>query len=151
MLNICFSISAFTWNALILLALRKCSIRPPPPPQNCYSAVSRAQISAWVSFWNSRTLLIWWYQKPPNICHLIGIPISIAGGIFCGVSSTKLTTISVERLLALFLVMRYRAVVTLKRVRILLTILWAAFCGISSVLFFIRFYIAVRLWKQTTW
>ena len=33
--------SAFTWNALILLALRKCLIRPPPLPHEIFIPLSR--------------------------------------------------------------------------------------------------------------
>ena len=54
-----------------------------------------------------------------------------SGFILCGVSALTSTAISVDRLLALLLGLRYRHVVTLKRVRVVITCLWliAASCG----------------------
>lgn len=138
-LNICLSVTAFTWNSLILVALQKCSVRPPTKLLFRCLASTDLGVGLIIQPFYVTYLMI---RESSRICRLLRTLTSIASGIFCGVSLTTLTAISVERLLALLLVMRYREVVTLTRVRILVTILWA-FCGISSVLFSVSFYVAV--------
>ena len=140
-LNICLGITAFTWNALILVALQKCSVRPPTKLLFRCLASTDLCVGLILQPLYVTYLVI---TESPNVCRLLGTLTSIASGIFCGMSLTTLTAISVERLLALLLVMRYREVVTLTRVRILVAIMWA-FCAISSVLFFVSFYVAVGM------
>ena len=57
--------------------------------------------------------------------------------IFCGVSVLTLTAISVDRLLALLLGLRYRQVVTLKRTYVIVIAIWVV-CTVSS---------ATRFWN----
>ena len=52
-----------------------------------------------------------------DICYYAYLTGYFAGGTLCSVSLITLTTISVDRLLALLLGLRYRQVVTLKRTR----------------------------------
>ena len=49
---------------------------------------------------------------------------SVLGWIFCGVSLLTSTAISVDRLLALLLELRYKHVVTLRRVRVVTILFW---------------------------
>jgi len=48
----------------------------------------------------------------------------MVAAVFCGVSLSTLTAISVDRLLALLLGLRYRHVVTLRRVQVVVVLLW---------------------------
>lgn len=140
-LNICLSITAITWNALILIALRKSSVRPATKLLfRCLASTDFCVGLILQPFYLTYMMT----SESLNICPLIATLIRIAGVIFCGVSLTTLTAISVERLLALLLVMRYREVVTLRRVRILVTTLWA-FCGILSMLFLVSYHVAVGM------
>lgn len=140
-LNILLAVTAFTWNVLILIALHKCFVRP--PTKLLFRCLASTDLCVGLILQPLYvTYLI--YSQSPNICHLLGILTSIAGGIFCGVSLTTLTAISVDRLLALLLVMKFKEVVTLGRVRFLVVIFWA-FCGTSTVLFVVSFYVAVGL------
>lgn len=140
-LNILLAVIAFTSNVLILIALHKCLVRP--PTKLLFRCLSSTDLCVGLILQPLYvTYLI--HSQSPNICHLLGILTSIAGGIFCGVSLTTLTAISVDRLLALLLVMKFKEVVTLGRVRFLVAIFWA-FCGTSTVLFVVSFYVAVGL------
>ena len=53
-------------------------------------------------------------------------PIFITGHILCSASLLTVTAISVDRLLALFLGLRYRQIVTLKRTYLTVIVFWAA-------------------------
>ena len=63
-----------------------------------------------------------------NICRYAAVALCVVSYILCGVSLLTLTAISVNRLLALLLGLRYKQVVTLKRV-CLMTI---TFCVVST-------------------
>ena len=140
-LNICLCVAAFTWNVLILIALHKSSIRP--PTKLLFRSLASTDLCVglilqplYVTYLTS--------SQSSNICYYLTILTSIASGIFCGVSLTTLTAISVDRLLALLLGLRYREVVSLRRVRFLVFTLWVA-CGISTGLFVVSYYVAVGI------
>ena len=63
-------------------------------------------------------------NKNWNICELTESLAFISGSILCGESISTLTAISVDRLLALLLKLRYRQIVTFNRVRLFVTISW---------------------------
>ena len=56
-------------------------------------------------------------------------------------SLLTLTAISVERLLALLLGLRYRQVVTLKRTRFIIIAFWVLSAGFTTILFFCKYHI----------
>ena len=58
--------------------------------------------------------------------------------IFCGVSVLTLTAISVDRLLALLLGLRYRQVVTLKRTYVIVITFWMVSTVVSAIRFWNR-------------
>ena len=60
-----------------------------------------------------------WY-----ICYNVYVALFIASHILCAVSLLVLTAISVDRLLALWFGLRYRQVVTLRRVYITVIVMW---------------------------
>ena len=71
-----------------------------------------------------------------KICRDTLLASFAVGSILGGVSLPTLTVISVERLLALLLRLKYRQVVTLRRTKVLLFCLWvvAAVCSAMNVL-----------------
>ena len=75
-----------------------------------------------------------------KLCHYLNIASFILGILLCGVSLFTLTAISVDRLLALLLGVRYRSKVTLRRVWILVASLW-----ISSVVLAMTSFYSVRI------
>ena len=119
--NIVFSITASLGNILILIALRKVtSIHPPTKllfqclaiTDLSVGLISQPLIATVILLVDNIDIKIW------NVLffHLLWSS-SIA---FCGVSVFTSTALSVDRLLALFLGLRYRHVVTLKRIRAVL-------------------------------
>ena len=59
-----------------------------------------------------------------GICYLAHLMVTLAAYTFCGVSLLTLTAISVDRLLALLLGLRYRQVVTVKKTYIAILAFW---------------------------
>ena len=123
--NIVFSITASLGNILILIALRKVtSIHPPTKLLfQCLAItdlgvglISQPLMATLIHLVDNIDIKIW----SVLFFHLLG-SLSIA---FCGVSVFASTALSVDRLLALFLGLRYRHVVTLKRVRAVLACCW---------------------------
>ncbi|XP_078352576.1 beta-4C adrenergic receptor-like [Oculina patagonica] len=119
-LNIFLFITAFLGNALILVALHKESSLH-PPSKLLFRCLATTDLGVGliteplaVSYWMSVVNEQW------NICRY-----TIASGYtLCSVSLLTLTAISVDRLLALLLGLRYRHVVTLKRTYVIVKAFW---------------------------
>ena len=120
-INIFLSITAFLGNTLILIALHKESSLYPPSKllfrclattDLCVGIIVQPLVVAYfMSVLNER-----W-----NICRYAYVGAFITGYILGSVSLFTLTAISVDRLLALLLGLRYRQVVTLKRAYLAVT------------------------------
>ena len=123
-LNIFLSITAFLGNALILVALHKESSLHPPSKLLFRCLATTDLLVGLVSeplaivFWMSTMYQRW------NFCRLVFISLVVSGCILSGMSLLTMTAISVDRLLALSLGLKYRQVVTLKRTYIFLTTFW---------------------------
>jgi len=70
-----------------------------------------------------------------NICSQLSVASFLAGYILCGVSAATLTELSVDRLLALLLGLRYRQVVTLKRTYLVVITTWVIAAAFSALWF----------------
>ena len=143
-LNIFLSITAFLGNALMLVALRKVSSLHPPTKllfrclavtDLCVGLISQPLFV--VFLFNDVTAM------NANIFRNIIHAIYASGFILFLMSVSTSTAISVDRLLALLLGLRYRHVVTLRRVRAVLIYFWLI--GVSDVLmyFFLSYRIAI--------
>ena len=135
--NIVFSITASLGNILILIALRKVtSIHPPTKLLfQCLAItdlgvglISQPLMATLMLMADNIDIKIW------KICLKLLSSLSIP---FCGVSVFASTALSVDRLLALFLGLRYRHV-TLKRIRAVLA------CGCLALL------LTVLVWNFRT-
>ena len=114
-LNIFLSITAFLGNTLILAALHKeTSLHPPSKllyrnlaiTDLCVGIIAEPlEVTYWTSFVNER-----W-----DICYYANWAATFSGYTLGSVSLSTLTAISVDRLLALLLGLRYRQLVTLRR------------------------------------
>ena len=118
--NILFSITASLGNILILIALRKV-ISIHPPTKLLFQCLAITDLGVGLI---SQPLMVTLMLLADNIdikiweiCSQLHSSLSIT---LCGVSVFASTALSVDRLLALFLGLRYRHVVTLKRVRAVL-------------------------------
>ena len=81
-----------------------------------------------------------------SICRYTLVTSFITGSMLCGVSVGTLTARSVDRLLALLLGLRYRQVVTLKRIYVIVFTLWLFPAVFSAMLFwnpFITFWFGI--------
>ena len=123
--NIVLSITASLGNILILIALRKVtSIHP--PTKLLFQCLAITDLGVGLISQPLMATLMLLVDNILNIMfsHLLS-SLSIT---FCGVSVFASTALSVDRLLALVLGLRYRHVVTLKRIRAVLA------CGCLAVL-----------------
>ena len=144
-LNIFLSISAFLGNTLILVALHKeTSLHPPSKllyrnlaiSDLCVGIIAEPLI---VTYWTSAVKERWY------ICYYTNRAQTFSGYTLCSVSLLTLTAISVDRLLALLLGLRYRQVVTLRRTCIIAFGFWILSIVGSSTIFWNPY---ILLWYQ---
>ena len=134
-LNSFLCLTAFLGNALILIALHKESSLHPPSKlllrclattDLCVGLISEPlALTNWMSIVNEH-----W-----NICGFVETVGTIIIHILTGVSLWIMTAISVDRLLALLLGLRYKQVVTLKRAYALVITFWVVRTVFSAMLF----------------
>ena len=137
-LNSFLSVTAFLGNALILIALHKESSLHSPSKlllrcltitDLCVGLIAEPLgVIGWMSVVNEH-----W-----NICPYVYEAASITGHIFCGVSVLTLATISVDRLLALLLGLRYKQVVSLRRTYSIVITFWISSAVTSAMQFWNR-------------
>ena len=132
-LNIFIAITAVLGNALILVALQKESPLHPPSKVlfRCLAitdlCVGLVGEPVAITYWMSSN------RDPWNICTNTFVTNVVLGYALCGMSLLTTTTISVDRLLALALGLRYRQVVTKRRTIILLASLSAMSIIFSTI------------------
>ena len=123
-LNTFLSITAFLENILILVALHKdTSLHPPSKLLFSNLAITDLFVGItaeplYVVYCMSEVRERW------DVCFYAQVSGLSASYILCAVSLSTMTAISVDRLLALSLGLRYRQVVTFKRTRITITGFW---------------------------
>ncbi|XP_068682748.1 melanocyte-stimulating hormone receptor-like [Montipora foliosa] len=142
-INILLAVTAFVGNLLILAALSKnCPLHA--PSKLLLRSLTASDLC--VGILAEPTFIAYWLSvvlKKINFCLFAHRTIYVTGNMLCAVSILTMTTIAVERLLALTLGLRYVQVVTLKRTSVLLTICWAVSIA-GSTLHFVDY--AVSLW-----
>ena len=135
-LNILLSISALTGNVLIFVALQKTSSLH-SPSKLLFGCLTSTDFCVGLI---SHPLFVTFIFAPEHskLCYYSTIFSNTIGSIFCGVSLLTITAISVDRLFALMLRLRYRQVVTLKRVWVLVLLFWFFSTGFSITLLYKR-------------
>ena len=122
--NTFLSITAFLENTLILVALHKeYSLHPPSKLLLRSLAITDLLVGIIVEPLYVVYLMSVKSQRW-DICYNVYVALFIASYILCSVSLLVLTAISVDRLLALWLGLRYRQVVTLRSVYITVIVMW---------------------------
>ena len=141
-LSICFlavdillSITAFAGNSLILVALHKESCLHPPSKLLYRCLATTDLLVGLVVQPLYAAYLISVVQEQWSLCRVAFYAVFITGSVLFLVSLMTMTAISVDRLLALMLGLRYKQIVTLKRTYIIVTTFWvftlvASLCGI---------------------
>ena len=130
--NIILSITAFLGNFLILVALNKESSLH-SSSKLLYRCLATSDLLVglvsqplYAAYWLSLVHEKW------NLCRFVTDAIVITRFTLCGVSMLTMAAISVDRLLALSLGLRYRQIVTPKRMYIITAIFWIASILASS-------------------
>ncbi|XP_068714933.1 melanocyte-stimulating hormone receptor-like [Montipora foliosa] len=135
-LNAFLSISAFLGNTLILIALRKESSLHTPSKVLLGNLATTDLCVGLISEPLYVTLLVTKLQEHWNICLYLLDPVFVTTTILCGASLLTVTAISVDRLLALLLRLKYRQVVTLKRINLVVITCWVVSIVSSSMRFY---------------
>ena len=134
--NILFSITSSLGNILILIALPKVkSLHPPTKLLFQCLAITDLAVGLTSQPLFATVLLIDYNINCSSVTVILCNYLSL---IFCGVSLLISTALSVDRLLALLLGLRYRHVVTLKRVRIAVAGCWLTALVTALVIFLTR-------------
>ena len=132
--NILLSITATLGNSLILVALHKESSLH-PPSKLLYRCLATTDLLVglvthplYATYWMSLVHEHW------SLCRYAREASYITGFTLCGVSLFTMAAISVDRLLAMLLGLRYKEIVTLRRTYIILAIFWVVclVAGLSS-------------------
>ena len=130
-LNIFLSPIALIGNVLIFVALQKVSSLH-PPSKLLLGCLATTDLCVGLI---SQPLFVTFILAPQHskLCYYSSILSNTLGYIFCSVSFLTITTISVDRLLALMLGLRYRQVVTLRRLWVLVLLVWF-FTAVFSII-----------------
>lgn len=137
-LDICLSIAASLGNTLIIIALQKVSSIHPPTKllfQNqavmdlCVGLIVQPLHAAITIIMGSTARL------DPNIEHYVVTAYQVVNYIAGGASLVSPAAISIDRLLALRLGLRYRHIVTLKRARVVVCCTWLT--GLTGALMYL--------------
>ena len=143
--NILLSITATLGNSLILVALHKESSLHPPSKllYRCLATtdllVGLVNQPLYAAYWMSVVYEHW------SFCRYAKDAIFISSYVLCGVSLMTMTAISVDRLLAMLLGLRYKEIVTLRRTYIILAIVWVG-CLVGGLFSHLNYRIA--LWYR---
>ena len=131
-LNSFLSMTAILGNILILIALhRESSLHPPAKlllrslaTTDLFAGLFTGPLN--ITYWMSVVSEHW------NICRYAVVAYFITGYTLGGATLFTITTISVDRLLALLLRLRYRQVVTLKRTWVIVFTFWVVSAAFST-------------------
>ena len=132
--NILLSITATLGNSLILVALHKESSLHPPSKllYRCLATtdllVGAVSHPLYATYWISVVNEHW------SLCRYAWVTNGVTSYALCSLSMSTLTAISVDRLLALLLGLRYKEIVTLRRTYIILAIVCVV-CVVTGVFF----------------
>ena len=134
-LNILLSVTTFLGNTLILVALPKENSLHPPSKllfrnlaitDLCVGIIAEPLLVAY---------LMSLVKQRWDICYELDYAGLAIGAILCSVSLFTLTAISVDRLLALWLGLRYRQVATLRKAYISVIVMWAISIVIGGAMY----------------
>ena len=128
MFGIPLSISAVVGNVLIIVVLHKVSSLH-PPSKLLLACLAFTDLSVGLIAHPLFCGLFLFTPKRPSSCFRFLIVLNTSF-LFSGVSFSTMTAISVDRLLALLLGLRYRQVVTVRRVKISIVALWILYSSV---------------------
>ena len=135
--NMLTSITAFLGNFLIVVALRKVTCLHPHSKLlfRCLACTDLLIGLITQPIYIASRIL---FRSPCYRLFSARMLLDTTSTVFGGVSMFTVTAISVDRLLALMLELRYRTIVTLKRVRVLVIVFWLASTAGAMMFFYDR-------------
>ncbi|XP_078355581.1 adenosine receptor A3-like [Oculina patagonica] len=130
------TITATLGNSLILFALHK-DTSLHPPSKVLLRSLAMTDLCVGVLGQPVTIILIFsaLFERW-SLCHVTQMLMQVSNAIFSGISLLTSSAISVDRLLALLLRLRYRQIVTVKRVRVTVFLFWLVGTSLISILFF---------------
>jgi len=133
--NIPLSLTAFLGNVLIIIALQKPSSLH-PSSKLLFGCLAVTDLGVGLI---AQPLRVTYLMSPGHskFCYYAWVLYNTLGLIFGGVSLLTMTVISIDRLLALMLGLRYRHVVTLRRIWVVVVSLWLSITAIVITIFFV--------------
>ena len=136
-LDICLSIAASLGNTLIIIALQKVSsIHSPTKLLFQKQAVTDLCVGLLVQPLHASTIIMAFTARvDPNTEYYVVKAYQVVNFIASGASLISPTAISIDRLLALRLGLRYRHIVTLKRARVVVCCIWLT--GLKGALLYL--------------
>ena len=143
--NVLLSITATLGNSLIFVALHKESSLHPPSKllYRCLATtdllVGLVNQPLYAAYWMSVVYEHW------SFCRYARDATVISSYVLCGVSLMTMTAISVDRLLAMLLGLRYKEIVTLRRTYIILAIVWVV-CLVAGLFSYLNY--RIGLWYR---
>ena len=126
--HIFFSVTAFLGNSLIIVSLYKESSLH-PPSKLLYRCLATTDLLVGLvaePLCATVNVLDSWTLEHRGIFRYANEAVVITSLVLCGASLLTMTAISVDRLLALLLGLRYKQIVTLKRTYIVVATLWVS-------------------------
>ena len=141
--NVILSLTAILGNFLILVALRKESSLH-LPSKLLYRCLAITDLL--VGLVSQPLYTIYWISianEHWNLCRYTRDATYVTIYAFCGVSLGTMTAITIDRLLALLLGLRYKQTVTLKRTSIILAAVWVL-CGVAALCYILDY--RITLW-----
>ena len=133
--NAPLSITAVLGNVLIIVALQKPLSSLHPASKLLFGCLACTDLCVGLIV---QPLLAIFLMSPhlSKVCYDTQIALSTLGVVFNAVSLMTLSAISVDRLLVLLLGLRYREVVTLSRVQVLVAAFWLVSIAMALIMFF---------------
>ena len=140
--NVILSLSAILGNSLILVSLRKeCYLHP--PSKLLYRCLATTDLL--VGLISQPLFAIYWISianEHWNLCRYIRDAALVTSYAFCCLSLFTMMSISVDRLLALLLGLRYKQTVTLKRTSIILAAV-SVLSGVAALCYILDYHITL--------
>ena len=133
-LSIFLAIASSVGNFVILSALYRVSSIYPPTKLffRCLAATDLC-VGLIVQPLYTTSIMSYAMEMNENVSYYTGKICATSSTILCGVSLLTTTVISVDRLLALLLGLRYRTFVTLRRARFVITCIWIMMATIAMI------------------
>ena len=141
--SILLSITATLGNSLILIALHKESSLHPPSKLLYRCLATTDLLVGLVCQPHYAIYRISLVHEHWSLCRYANYADSITSYTLCGVSLVTTAAISVDRLLAMLLGLRYKEIVTLRRTYIILAIVWVT-CLVTGLFFLLNY--SITFW-----